>query len=314
MKTKVATLLVGPCRRLPLRVSRSAFAAALRVSAFAACVIGSGGHVRAQDGATSPMGQGQASINVRSDVTLGIKGERSTPTARLEQLTEVASDQMPSLRKCYRDLVAKRPTSVGSIAIRVTMEQGKAPPLFELKENGGTEPDLTGCVKRVLEHAPWAKVTRPAAAVLTLEFQNSRAKGEHEMQQRIEAADRFDVREQDGGFAADWSSSDGKVSFGASSASREAVEASLRALRDAFAGFADCRRRSEKGGLSPAGVLEVQLQLQHGGKASAKVMSSTVAHERAVPCTERAFKGLHFDNAPAGQRVQVHVTFGGAAG
>jgi hypothetical protein len=266
----------------------------------------------AQPADGSPMGQGQASINVRSDVTLGIKGERATPTARLQELTDIASAAMPELRKCYRDLVAKHPTTVGSLAIRVILEQGNAPPALEIKENGGTEPDLTACVRRVLERAPLRKVSRPAAAVLTLEFQNSRAKGEAEMQERKAAADRFDVREQDGGFAADWSSADGKVAFTASSASRGAVESALRTLRDAFAGFADCRRRSEKGGLSPAGVLDVQLQLQRGGRASGKVVSSTVAHERAVPCTERVLKGLRFDAAaPAGQRVRVLVKFSG---
>jgi hypothetical protein len=263
----------------------------------------------AQD--SSPMGQGEANINVRNDVTLGIKGERSTPTERLEQLTEVASDQMPNLRKCYRDLVAKHPTSVGSIAIRVTLEQGNAPPTLEFKENGGTEPELTGCVKRVLDKAPFKKVSRPAAAVLTLDFQNTRAKGEAEMQQRREVAERIDVREQDGGFTADWSATDGKVSFSVSSVSRDAVEAALRALRNSSPGFADCRRRSEKGGLSPAGVLQAAVQLQHGGKASASVSSSTVAHERAVPCSERVLKSLKFDNAPAGQRVKVQITFSG---
>jgi hypothetical protein len=257
------------------------------------------------------MGQGEANINVRNDVTLGIKGERSTPSERLEQLTEVVSDQMPALRKCYRDLVAKHPTSVGSIAIRVTLEPGNAPPALEFKENGGTEPELTGCVKRVLEKAPLKKVSRPAAAVLTLDFQNSRAKGEQEMQQRREVADRVDVHEQDGGFAANWSATDGKVSFAVSGSSREAVEAALRALRNSSPGFADCRRRSEKGGLSPAGTLEAELQLQHGGKANASIGSSTVAHERAVPCTERVLKSLKLENAPAAQRVKVSITFSG---
>lgn len=268
-------------------------------------------HAVAQDAQGSPMGQGQASINVRSDVTLGIKGERATPAARLEQLTEIATSQMPDLRKCYRDLIAKHPTSVGSLSIRVTLEQGEQPPQLEIKENGGTEPDLTACVRRVLGRAPLNKVTRPAAALLTLEFQNSRAKGEREMQEQIAVSDRVDVRQQDGGFAADWTSVDSKVALTTHSASREAVEVTLRALRDAFAGFADCRRRSEKGGLSPAGVVEAELQLQRGGKVTAKVGTSTVAHERAVPCTERVLRGLHIDKAPAGQRVQIQVKFSG---
>ena len=259
----------------------------------------------------SPMGQGQANINVRSDVTLAIKGLRSTTTERLSQLTEVVTSQMPELRKCYRTLVAKRPTSVGSIGIRITIEQGNAPPEFELKENGGTEPELTGCVQRVLTHASFRKVGRPAAAAVTLEFDNSRAKGEREMNERREEASRVDVREAGGGFEASWGTPDGKVAFlvhGASS--REAVESVLGALRTHFSLFADCRRRSDKDGKSPAGELAVAVQLGAGGKASTKVESSTVAHPRAVPCTEKALKTLAFPGAPSGQHAELRITFG----
>ena len=258
------------------------------------------------------MGQGEASINVRSDVKLAIKGTRSTTTARLQQLTDVVSDQMPALRKCYRELIAKRPTTVGGIAIRMILEQGNEPVQIEIKETGGSEPDLTACVRRVIARAPFKKVERPAAAIATLEFENTRAKGQAEMEQRRETTERVDVRErQGGGYEASWTSNDGKVSFGVGSAgSSQAVEAVLGKLRDSFAGFADCRRRSQKGGLSPAGDLSVTVQLQGGGKARAKIESSTVAHQRAVPCTERVFKRLKFAGAPAGERVDVRVTFG----
>jgi hypothetical protein len=266
----------------------------------------------AQDVAGSGMGQGQANINVRSDVTLAIKGLRSTTAERLSQLTEIVSGQMPELRKCYRTLIAKRPTSVGSIGIRITLEQGSDPPALEIKENGGTEPDLTSCVKRVLNKAPFRKVGRPAAAAVTLEFDNSRAKGELEMAQRKQAAEHVDVHEQaGGGYEASWGTPDGKVAFSVKSeSSHEAVDIALRTLRTSFAGFADCRRRSQKDGLSPAGVLDVEVQLQAGGKATAKIASSTVAHPRAVPCTEHVLHGLRFAGAPTGQHVQVRITFG----
>jgi hypothetical protein len=266
---------------------------------------------QAEGVASSGMEQGQAAINIRSDIRLGIKGTRATTTDRLEQLTEVVTDQMPALRKCYSDLIAKHPTTVGSIAIRLTLDAGK-PPGLELKETGGTEPDLTSCVKRVFEKAPYGKVGRPAAAIATLEFVNTRAAGQEKMQQRMQVSDKVDTRERaGGGFEGNWATNDGKVAFlVASEKSREAVEAALRTLRDGFAGFADCRRRSEKNGLSPAGVLEVDLQLQRGGKGAAKIKSSTVAHERAVPCVERVLKKLKYDGAPPAQKISVQVTFG----
>ena len=163
-----------------------------------------------------------------------------------------------------------------------------------------------------MERAPLRKVSRPAAAVLTLDFQNSRAKGEAEMQQRKEAADRFDVRQQDGAFAADWGSPDGKVA--SPRAAPRAMRSRSRCARCATRSpsFADCRRRSEKGGLSPAGVLDVQLQLQHGGKAVPKSRRAPSPTSAQCPCTERVLKGLRFDAAaPAGQRVQVLVKFSG---
>jgi hypothetical protein len=268
-------------------------------------------HARAQEVAGSGMGQGQASINVRSDVTLAIKGLRSTTAERLAQLTEQISDQMPEIRKCYRTLIAKRPTTVGALDIRITLEQGNDPPAIEITENGGADSELTGCVKRVIGHAAFRKVGRPASAAVRLEFENSRAKGEQEMAQRRAAAEQIEVRERaGGGYEASWAATDGKVSFAVSAdASREAVDVVLRTLRSAAPGFADCRRRSEKDGLSPAGALDVEVQLQAGGKAAAKVGGSTVPHKRAVPCTEHVLRGLRFAGAPAGQRVQARISF-----
>lgn len=263
----------------------------------------------AQDG-TGAMGQGQANINVRSDVRLGIKGTRSTTLERLNQLTEVVTDAMPELRKCYRDLIAKHPTTVGALAIRIELDEGKGPAL-ELKETGGTAPELRECVERVLKRAPFKKVGRPAAAVATLEFDNTRAKGQEAMAQRMEATDRIDVKtREDGSYEAKWASNDGRVAFAvAGKGSSAAVEATLRTLRDAFAVFADCRRRSEKDGKSPAGELQVQLRLQRGGESAAKIIGNTVAHERAPICIERAFKKLTFKDAPAGQRTDVTIRF-----
>jgi hypothetical protein len=255
------------------------------------------------------MGQGEANINVRADIKLSIQGTRATPADRVQLLTDAVSGQMAGMRTCYYDLVAKHPTTVGSLAIRITLDPGKDPD-FELKESGGTEPALTKCVRKSLEKAPLRKIPRPAAAIVTLQFDNSRAKGQEAMEQRAAVADKVVVAEREGGYEANWASGDGKVAFNVRSAkSSAAVEAALRTLRDSYAGFADCRRRSQKDGKSPKGELAVSVQLQHGGKAAAKVESSTVAHERAVPCVERVMKRLKFGGAPAAQRVDVRVAF-----
>ena len=285
----------------------------LWIAAWIVVGFGGSGLAAAQGGGGSPMGQGEASINVRADIKLAIKGTRATPPDRVQQLTDAVSEKMAAMRTCYYDLVAKRPTTVGSIAMRITLEQGSGPAVIETKETGGTDADLTGCVQKAVSKAAFGMVARPAAAIVTLEFDNTRAKGQEAMESRAAVAEQVHVTEKaDGGFEASWKSIDGKVSFLVSSAkSKEAVEAVLRTLRDDYAGFADCRRRSEKDGKSPAGEIAVQIQLQRGGKSNAKVGTSSVAHERAVPCVERVFKRIDFEGAPAAQKVDLRITWSG---
>ncbi len=258
----------------------------------------------------SGMGQGEASINVRSDVKMAIKGTGGTSTANLEQLTDAIADQMPNLRACYREVIAKRPTTVGALAVRITLDAPKGPVKLELKEVDGPEPELGACVRKVLEKAPLSKLPRPAAAIATLELSNSRAKGEAAMQEHQATAGKVDaIAQPDGSYSAQWITTDREVSFGIRSKNKEAAEAVARGLRDRFAGFLDCRRRARKGDLSPGGSVEATLRLARGGEASAKAGASTVAHERAPICVENALGRLKFEGAPAGQRVDVTVTF-----
>jgi hypothetical protein len=261
--------------------------------------------------AASGMGQGEANINVRSDVKLAIKGTGGTSQANLEVLTDAIADQMPALRACYREIIAKRPTTVGGIAIRITLEQGKGPAKIELKEVAGPEPEISACVRKVLEKAPFSKVPRPAAAIANLEVSNSRAAGEAVMQERRALTEAVDVKSDPaGGFFAEWTTTDKEVSFAARSASsKEAVEVAIKSLRDRFAGFLDCRRRSRKGDLSPGGTVQAQLRLARGGEAAVKIGASTVAHERAPICVEKALGRVTFEGAPPGQKVDVTVTF-----
>jgi hypothetical protein len=270
------------------------------------------GAVAAQDVTGSAMGQGEAAIGVRSDVTVAIEGARSTPANRLQQITDAATDRVSELRRCYRDLASKRPTAAGGVAVRVTLEPDKKPPLFEIKEQPGTDPEVTRCVKRELEKAAWRKVERPASAVITLEFQNSRAKGEQEMAELRQAAEKVEIRARPGGgYEAGWTTPDGSLSFVVSNPQgRDGLEPVLRKLRDAFAGFADCRRRSEQGDRSPAGNVDVELALPPRGKSHAKVVSSSVAHPRAVPCVERVLGGLTFEGASSAKPLAVRITFG----
>ncbi|MFI5305854.1 MAG: hypothetical protein ACHQ53_00800 [Polyangiales bacterium] len=290
---------------------KSSTEAAFATWMVAAAVLGMATQAYAQAEGASALGQGQANINVRSDVTLGIKGLRATTSDRLAKLTEVVSDQLPAMRTCYREIVAKHPTTVGSIEIRMTLDPGDDKVGLELKEVGGSDAGLSGCVKHVFEKAPMRKLERPSAALVTLQFENTRAKGEQEMVERRQAAEHVEVRERaGGGFETSWASTDGRVGFEVGGGSRDAVEAALRAVRTSFAGLADCRRHAEKGGLSPEGQFVVELALARAGKSSAKVESSTVASPRAAQCVEHALRALKAEGAAAGQRIDLRVIFG----
>lgn len=260
------------------------------------------------------MADGEASINVRSDVKLGIKGTLGTTSERLQELTDAVTGRMGGLRKCYRDLLAKRPATVGEIAIRLTLERGRGKPKLELKEKGGSDADLSKCVAKVLSRGPYKGVGRPAAAIVTLSFQNTRAEGQKAMTELREEASEVDVEEgADGTLQASWATPDRKVAFvvrGGTKAGRGAVATALRGFKSSFASFLDCRRRSDKDGLSPAGDIEIDVRLARGGKASTKVKSSTVPHKRAVPCVERVLRRLKFGDGAPGKRVRVQVTFG----
>jgi hypothetical protein len=259
--------------------------------------------------AQEAMGQGEASINVRSDVKLAIKGTRGTSSENLEKLTEAIADQMPNLRSCYRKLIETRPTAVGAIAARITLDPGKAPAQLEIKEVGEPEPDLNACVRKVFEKAPLSKVPRPAAAIATLELSNSRAAGQATMLERKAEAEKIEARPEGGGFVVDWVTMDKEVAFTVRGSSKDAAEVVVRSLRERFAGFLDCRRRAKKGDLSPGGTIQASLRLARGGEAATKMGASTVAHERAPICVERALDRVTYEGAPPGQKVEVTITF-----
>jgi len=164
-------------------------------------------------------------------------------------------------------------------------------------------------VKEVFKKAPLSKVARPAAAIATLDVSNSRAAGEAVMQERRAITEQIDVKPDGAGFTAEWSTTDKEVSFAARSSSKAGVEVVIKNLRDRFAGFLDCRRRSRKGDLSLGGTVEATIRLARGGESSTKMGASTVAHERAPICVEKALGRVTFEGAPPGQKVDVTVTF-----
>ena len=253
------------------------------------------------------MGQGEAQINVRSDVKLGVQGTGGTKAEYVRQLADAAGDLMPDIRNCYAEMVKRQPSIVGTFAVRLTLAKG-AKPKVEIKQKRGDHPPLGECLEKVVSKGHYEDVGLPAAAVLTLDFDNTRAEG-HQKMEALSADDSIPTQPEGDGFAATWREPDGRLSFHVSGKSEPAVERMTAALRDNFAGFLDCRRRAQKNE-SPQGHTLVTVQTQRKGELKADVRSTTVKLEkRVLPCLSRAFRRMKPTQAPAGQLVNIDIEF-----
>lgn len=262
-------------------------------------------------GQGSPMAQGEAAIGVRSDVKLTLKGTHGTPKGRVEQLGKVVGGRLPDVRACYRKLVEKRPTQVGAFVVSIDLSEAQKASL-EVEQRGGMDRELRRCVTGALAKAPYAEVEGPAAAIVELEFQNTRAAGQSELLVRRAERAEVDVSVDGSGTAsASWQTPDGHVVFavtGRGDAAEPAVGVAVRGLRDGFASFLDCQRKASRGGETPVGDIDIDLRLsRRGGKAKAKIRSNSVPHKRVPRCIERAFQRTEFDRVPRTERPQVQT-------
>jgi hypothetical protein len=258
------------------------------------------------------MGQGQAAIAVRSDVKLGIKGTGGTTSERLAKLGQAVGDQMGDIRACYRKQIAGSPELIGALRVRIALDKSDKPQV-ELTEQSAGSKELTACVSRALEKGHYHDVGRPAAALLSLEFDNSRARGQAEMVERQTQLGHADAHAaSNGGQIGSWSSDGGQLKFTVQTeqaAPAGALDLVIRGFQAGYAAFLDCRRKCEKGGASPEGDIEAELSIDGKARATTHLGKISVAHERAPACAERAFKRVRFDKPQAPVRAQVTVHF-----
>jgi hypothetical protein len=259
-----------------------------------------------------PMGQGQAAINVRSDVKLDVKGTGGTPGERLQKLGQAVADQMPEIRACYRKQTANAPEIAGGLRLKLMLEENGKPKVEITNTDVGAN-ELIKCVSKVLQNAPYKDVGRPAAALLKLEFDNSRAKGQVEMNAKQAEKSQVAVQDRgDGAKQASWSTEGDEVRFTVTAepgAPAGTVELVMRGFHSGYAGFLDCRRKCEKGGVSPEGDIEAQLTLDKNGKPKVMMGKITVTHERAPVCGAKAFSRTKFEKPPAPIKAQILVHF-----
>ncbi|MEY4576343.1 MAG: hypothetical protein RL701_1046 [Pseudomonadota bacterium] len=265
----------------------------------------------AQDSAPATMSQGEAAISVRSDVKLSVKGTGGTPSERLSKLGQAVSDELGEIRACYRKLVATSPEVTGALKLKIALERNKQPAL-EVVSGGAGSDSLVTCVTRILSRAKYTPVDRPAAAVLGLEFTNSRARGQAEMMEKAPELSRAPVHTNAAGQQeASWSTDANEVRFtvAADTASPPStIELLIRGFTQGYAAFLDCRRKCEQGGISPEGDIDAKLALDVKGRSKITLGDISVAHKRAPGCAERAFKRVPFDKpgTPLQANVRVH--------
>lgn len=277
-------------------------------------------HIDAQQKATgvarSGMEQGEAVVAVRSDISLAIRGTGGTTKINLAALGEAVRSKIPALKTCYKDVIEKTPIVVGKLQVVIDFPLKAKQLKLEFPNRESVAPALQACINKTLGKASLAPQNRPAAAVIVLDFSNTRARGQRMLETKKKQGQEqtlVDVKINSAGMLeSKWTASDGKVAFivtAETSVPKEQVAGVQGVLKTHVGKFLDCRRRSSKGGTSPAGDATIDLRVRRDGEASMKIRSITIAHKRAPTCLERTFRKIAFERPPAPFRATVIVRF-----
>lgn len=263
----------------------------------------------AQEGvAGSGMGQGQASVTTRSDVTISLESVPGTSSARIAVLGRGVTQSMPELRRCYGDAVAQRPGTRGRLRLRLDVP-ATGTTTSTVVEDAVGDPPLLSCVQRALGALTLEATLRPASAVVVMDFDNTAARGAAEVAARQAEADAVAVSRESGRPEA-WGQGNA-VRFlvrGAADASDAVVADALRVVRSQVPGLLDCRRRASRRGRSPEGDLALSLAIRPGAAPLATVGRSTVADPQAARCVATALGRAHRrpTEGPATVEVEIH--------
>jgi hypothetical protein len=311
---------LAPCTRLALPRAASPLPSSLLGALLAAPLVVATAHAQTRPPAVaapgtgvagSGMGQGAASITTRSDVTLAIDSDRGTSAAKLQAIGQAVGRKMGDIRACYAQATAADPTITGQLRLRVALDAGRAVPAFEVQADTLSDEGLRQCVMRVVRSVDLAGVERPAAALVSLDFANTAARGTQAVQQA--RAEQTAAVAVDGAGRASAAGGTGErevgyaVSADGDGTAPEVVAAVHRALGDGLAGLLDCRRRAGRRS-SPAGAITVTAEVSSSLRR-ATAESSTVADAAAARCVERALEALVLPPGARSGRVRIVVTF-----
>jgi len=242
--------------------------------------------------AESGLQQGEVAVSVRSEVRLAIKGIRATLSDRLNGMTREVSAQMPAVRGCYNKLVAKRPATVGGLRAEIVLGADSRRVRVDVTEVDGSDRELTACIEKLLRALPFREVERPAAAEVTLSFDNTRARGQAQLEEH-QAEFSVDVsRDTDGVAVGQWATEGGAIVFTAKASGEsgpDLVGGVLRGLRAGFSGFLDCHRRAGRKGMNPVGEIELSVRASRNGELVGSAIRVAIQDTQRTPgCVEKA--------------------------
>lgn len=284
-----------------------ALAAALATPAIAAAQPGG-----ATAGQGTNMGQGEARITARSDVRLAIESERGTNSQRLEAIGRAVGTKMGEVRQCYGRAVDADPTLQGFLRLRIVVPQGRGRATVEATEDRTNNETLSRCMMRALRAADFAGIPGPAAAVVSLEFDNTAARGVTRMRQGSEQRVEEAVRVNAEGLAqSTGGTGEGEVRFqlvAVAASDNDAVTSFHRALASNVAGLLDCRRRAGRRGRNPGGEMDVAIRINGRRVQTVTASGSTVGDANAPRCVQNALRQLPLQGTARGQ-MRLHVTF-----
>lgn len=261
----------------------------------------------------SGMGQGEAKISVKSSVRFSIRGQKATGGQRLEALGEMVRSKIPKIQECYTKSVASNPTQTGDLEVSIEFEAENTRPIVKFRELPGLNKNTTLCVQKALETIELEKKYRPAAAIATIEFNNTRAEGQKEMEERRDNARETSVPVNvEGKPEIKWGAPGGKVEFtitGEVPSAEKRLPNVREEITKALGSFLDCRRKAGKRGASPASITVINISLTSGEGNSAKIKSTTLANEKAVDCIEDIFSRFTLEADPLRSQVSVKIEF-----
>jgi len=263
------------------------------------------------------MGQGAASITTRSDVRLALESDRGTNNDRLQAIGRAVGQKMAAVRSCYTRAAAADPTVTGELRLRVSLDGGRGRPSVEITTDLLSDDALQTCVLTAMRAVELQGVERPAAAIVSLEFANSAARGTQAVQDsRARQVASVGTNAQ-GQAQAQGSTGEREISYDVTAVgatSSTAVAAVQRGLTDGLAGLLDCRRRAGRRGASPAGVITLTAQIAGRNLRGAAAASSTVGDTNSGRCAELALEQMQLPAGEHAGQVRVVITFRDASG